>query len=306
MRVHATSVNIADWYDVVGRPYVGRTQMGLRKPKTNRLGVDYAGTVDAVGKNVTQFRPGDEVFGGRNGAYAEYVCAREERAIVPKPPSVTFEEAAAAPVAALTALQGLRDKGNLEPGQKVLINGASGWRGHVRGADRQGARRGRDRRLQYGECGDRAIARRRSRHRLHAGGLHAKWTALRPDAGRRGEQVVVSVQAHSESEGDRRPRRGTEEESPARADRSSSRSLGGDRQRSEARLLHREVQQGGHGGSARLSRERKMRSVVDRRYELSEIADALEYIGEGHAKGKIVLTVRGQLDRRGEHADTLG
>ena len=110
VRVHATSVNIADWYDVVGRPYVGRTQMGLRKPKTNRLGVDYAGTVDAVGKNVTQFRPGDEVFGGRNGAYAEYVCAREERAIVPKPPSVTFEEAAAAPVAALTALQGLRDR----------------------------------------------------------------------------------------------------------------------------------------------------------------------------------------------------
>ena len=80
--------------------------MGLRKPKTNRLGVDYAGTVDAVGKNVTQFRPGDEVFGGRNGAYAEYVCAREERAIVPKPPSVTFEEAAAAPVAALTATTG--------------------------------------------------------------------------------------------------------------------------------------------------------------------------------------------------------
>ena len=82
VRVRAASLNMADWYDVAGRPYVGRTQMGLRKPKTNRLGVDYAGTVEAVGKDVTEFQPGDEVFGGRNGAFAEYVCAREDRAIV--------------------------------------------------------------------------------------------------------------------------------------------------------------------------------------------------------------------------------
>ena len=126
VRVRAASLNLADWYEVTGRPYVGRTQMGLRKPKSNRLGVDYAGTVEAVGGNVTEFRPGDEVFGGRNGAYAEYVCARADRAIVPKPANVTFEEAAAVPVAAITALQGLRDKGQLRPGQKVLINGASG------------------------------------------------------------------------------------------------------------------------------------------------------------------------------------
>ena len=90
------------------------------------LGIDFAGTVEAVGKDVTQFRPGDEVFGGRNGAFAEYVCVREERAVVPKPANVTFEQAAARARAALTALQGLRDKGRLEPGQKVLINGASG------------------------------------------------------------------------------------------------------------------------------------------------------------------------------------
>ena len=126
VRVRAVSLNLADWYEVTGRPYVGRTQMGLRKPKSNRLGVDYAGTVEAVGGNVTEFRPGDEVFGGRNGAYAEYVCARADRAIVPKPANVTFEEAAAVPIAAITALQGLRDKGQLQPGQKVLINGASG------------------------------------------------------------------------------------------------------------------------------------------------------------------------------------
>jgi NADPH:quinone reductase-like Zn-dependent oxidoreductase len=107
VRVRAASVNIADWYAVVGRPYVGRPQMGLQKPKDDRLGVDYAGTVEAVGKDVTEFRPGDEVFGGRNGAYAEYIRARSDRGIVPKPANVTFEEAAAVPIAALTAPQGV-------------------------------------------------------------------------------------------------------------------------------------------------------------------------------------------------------
>ncbi len=126
VRVHATSLNMVEWYEVAGRPYIGRMKGGMRRPKSESLGVDYAGTVEAVGKGVTQFRPGDEVFGGRSGAWAEYVCAREDRAIVPKPANVTFEEAAAVGVAALTALQGLRDKGKLEPGQKVLINGASG------------------------------------------------------------------------------------------------------------------------------------------------------------------------------------
>ena len=126
VRVRAASVNPADWYGVHGRPWVARPQMGLFKPKESRVGVDFAGTVEAVGGNVTEFRPGDEVFGGRNGAYAEYICAREDRAIVPKPGNVTFEQAAAVPVAAITALQGLRDKGQLQPGQKVLINGASG------------------------------------------------------------------------------------------------------------------------------------------------------------------------------------
>jgi len=100
--------------------------MGLLKPKQQAIGTDFAGTVDAVGKDVTQFRPGDEVFGGRTGAFAEYVCVREERAVVLKPANLTFEQAAAVPVAALTALQGLRDKGQIQPGHKVLINGASG------------------------------------------------------------------------------------------------------------------------------------------------------------------------------------
>lgn len=126
VRVRAASVNIADWYGVTGRPRIGRLSMGARRPKETRLGVDYAGVVEAVGKDVTAFRAGDDVFGGRTGAYADYVVAKADRAIVHKPAGVSFETAAATPVAAITALQALRDKGGLEPGQKVLIHGASG------------------------------------------------------------------------------------------------------------------------------------------------------------------------------------
>ncbi len=126
VKVRATSVNPLDWHFMQGTPYVVRLEAGLRKPKDMRLGVDYAGTVEAVGRNVTQFKPGNEVFGGRNGAFAEYVCVRADRAIALKPANITFEQAAGVPIAAVTALQGLRDKGQIKPGQKVLINGASG------------------------------------------------------------------------------------------------------------------------------------------------------------------------------------
>ena len=108
--------------------HTGRARIvtGLRKPKLTRAGTDFAGTVEAVGKNVTAFKPGDEVFGAKTGAFAEYVCVRDDRAIVLKPANVTFEEAGSVPIAAITALQGLRDKGKIQAGQKVLINGASG------------------------------------------------------------------------------------------------------------------------------------------------------------------------------------
>ena len=126
VRVRASSANIAEWYGVTGRPWIARPTTGLRGPRDIRLGVDVAGVVEAVGRDVTEFEPGDEVFGGRSGAWAEYVCVRAERAIVRKPANVAFEHAGAVGTAALTALQGLRDKGGLRPGQKVLINGASG------------------------------------------------------------------------------------------------------------------------------------------------------------------------------------
>src|SRR6187399_2603312 len=127
VKVRAASINPYDWHFVEGTPYLMRAMgVGLRKPKDTRLGVDFAGTVEAVGKNVTKFKPGDEVFGGRNGAFSEYVCVREPRAVAVKPPNITFEQAASVPIAAITALQGVRDKGKVQPGQKVLINGASG------------------------------------------------------------------------------------------------------------------------------------------------------------------------------------
>ncbi|HET7755727.1 MAG TPA: NAD(P)-dependent alcohol dehydrogenase [Steroidobacteraceae bacterium] len=126
VRVHAASVNPLDWHYMEGTPYVLRLEAGLGKPDNPRLGVDFAGTVEAVGRSVTRFKPGDEVFGGKRGAFAEYVLVPADRAIALKPHNVTFGQAAAVPIAGITALQALRDKGHVQAGQKVLINGASG------------------------------------------------------------------------------------------------------------------------------------------------------------------------------------
>ena len=125
IKVRAASVNPYDWHFMRGEPYVMRIGNGLRKPKNTRIGVDFSGVVEAVGKNVTQFKPGDEVFGGRSGAFAEYIVMLEKN-LIPKPENISFEQAGAVQIAGLTALQGLRDAGNLQAGQKVLINGASG------------------------------------------------------------------------------------------------------------------------------------------------------------------------------------
>jgi NADPH:quinone reductase-like Zn-dependent oxidoreductase len=126
VKVHAASANPLDWHKMRGAPFLVRLSDGLLKPKNTLLGADIAGRVEAVGSKVTQFQPGDEVFGDVSaGGFAEYVCARE-KALALKPANLSFEQAAAAPVAALTALQGLRNQGQIRPGQQVLINGASG------------------------------------------------------------------------------------------------------------------------------------------------------------------------------------
>lgn len=124
LRVRAAAVNPLDWHGLRGSPYIMRLG-GLRRPKDPRMGFDVAGRVEAVGKDVSRLKPGDEVFGTCRGAFAEYACAAES-ALAPKPENVSFEQAAAAPVAALTALQALRDKGRIQPGQRVLINGGAG------------------------------------------------------------------------------------------------------------------------------------------------------------------------------------
>jgi NADPH:quinone reductase-like Zn-dependent oxidoreductase len=128
VKLHAASVNPLDWRIMRADPFFVRFFIGLLKPRLEILGSDFAGRVEEVGKNITQYRPGDEVFGAKGfsgGAFAEYVCATEEE-LAQKPANASFEQAAALPVAALTALQGLRDKGNIQAGQKVLIDGASG------------------------------------------------------------------------------------------------------------------------------------------------------------------------------------
>ena len=129
VKVHAASANPADWHLMRAEPFLARLANGLLKPKNTRLGADVAGRVEAVGRNVTQLHVGDDVFGSMAlselGSFAEYVCAAEELLAL-KPAKLTFEQAAAVPLAAFTALQGLRNKGQIQPGQKVLINGASG------------------------------------------------------------------------------------------------------------------------------------------------------------------------------------
>jgi NADPH:quinone reductase-like Zn-dependent oxidoreductase len=127
VKIHTASANPADWHLMRGEPFIARLSAGLFKPKNTILGIDIAGRVEAVGKNVSEFQPGDEVFGdcGWGGGFAEHVSVSETN-LVPKPANISFEAAAAVPVAALTALQGMRDKGHIQPGQKVLINGASG------------------------------------------------------------------------------------------------------------------------------------------------------------------------------------
>ncbi|HEX4667477.1 MAG TPA: NAD(P)-dependent alcohol dehydrogenase [Chthoniobacterales bacterium] len=125
VRVRAASVNPYDWHFIRGTPYLMRLGVGLRKPKNSRLGVDFAGTVEAVGKNVTEFKPGDEVYGGKTGAFAQYICV-SEKGVVRKPENLTFEQAGSVQIAGMTALQALRKFAHVQPGQRVLINGASG------------------------------------------------------------------------------------------------------------------------------------------------------------------------------------
>ena len=140
VKVYAASANAADWHLMRAEPFLARLENGLLKPKNTKLGADIAGCVEGIGRNVTEFQVGDEVFGSMPlnelGGFSEYVSANED-ALALKPARLTFEQAAAVPLAAFTALQGLRVKGQIQPGQRVLINDAIWWCGYVCCADRQ-------------------------------------------------------------------------------------------------------------------------------------------------------------------------
>ncbi len=290
VQVRAASVNPADWYGLTGTPFVARMLQGLLKPKQQVLGVDFAGTVEAVGRDVTQFRPGDEVFGGRSGAFAEYVCVRN--AVAAKPANLTFEQAAAVPVAAITALQGLRDKGQIQPGQKVLINGASGGVGTFAvqiakafGAEVTGVCSTRNVDLVRSIGADHVIdytredftrSDRRYDLMLDVAGSRS-WSECRRVLNPQATLVIVGAPKGNRLIG---PLSHIVKVRLA-ALRSSQKVVFFVAKMNKADMMVlRELLEAG-----------KVRPVIDRHYELSEIADALRYLGEGHAQGKVVLTV---------------
>jgi NADPH:quinone reductase-like Zn-dependent oxidoreductase len=263
--------------------------IGIRRPKDRLLGADFAGTVESVGSDVTAFRPGDDVFGVRGGAFAEYVCVKEALAL--KPPALSFEEAAAVPIAGLTALQGLRDKAGLQSGQRALINGASGGVGTFAvqiavglGAEVTAvcsaanvdvaASLGATRVVDYAK---EDFTRLSEPHDvlLDIAGSRS-WPAMRrilqPDAtlvivgGPRGRLLgPLGHIAAVRTAGIRSSRKIVFFiAKPSAADLDSL----------------REMLQSG-----------QVRPVIDRRYALDEVADALSYLGEGHARGKVVITI---------------
>ncbi len=289
VRVRAASVNPADWYGVSG-PLIVRPSTGLLKPRNDRTGIDFAGTVESVGKDVSHVRPGDEVFGARSGALAEFVTVRD--AVVPKPPNISFEEAAAVPVAAITALQGLRDKGQLQAGQKVLINGASGGVGtfavqiaKVLGAEVTGVCSTRNVELVRSLGADHVVdytredftrSDRRYDLLLDVAGSRS-WSELRRVLTPQATVVIVGAQKRKVLG----PIGHIVRLRVASLLRGSQKAVFfiAKTNRADMEILRELLESG------------KVKPVVDRRYDLADTADAFRYLGEGHAQGKIVVTL---------------
>jgi NADPH:quinone reductase-like Zn-dependent oxidoreductase len=286
LKVHAAAVNPLDWHTLRGTPFLVRLTAGLLKPKNKILGADVAGRVEAVGKDVKEFRVGDEVFGGIGlGAFAEYVCVTE-KGLVLKPANNSFAEAAAVPVAALTALQGLRDKGEIRPGQKVLVNGASGGVGTfaVQIAKTFGAE-------VTGVCSTRNVELVRSL------GADQVIDYTQEDFSRNGQQYHLIIDnAANRSLSDYRRALTPQGNgviigySPRLMlqvmllgpwlSRSGGRKIGlmlANINKKDL-LLMKELLEAG-----------KVAPVIDRCYPLSEVPEAIRYLEEGHAQGKVVI-----------------
>ena len=292
IKVHASSVNPAEWYGVSGQPMLIRLSNGIGAPKRTRVGFDVAGTVESVGANVTRFKPGDEVFGGVGGALAEYVVAREQGAIVPKPSNMTFEEAAAIPIAAITALQGLRDEGRIAAGQKVLINGASGGVGTyaVQIAKALGAE-------VTGVCSTRNVELVRSIGADHViDYAKQKFT----EGQERYDLILDNVGNHDFADmgSVMKPEGiivvvGASKKGPflGPIKRVVWSKIAGHFVEQKLTFFIANVNKADLELLAGLAREGKLKSVIDKRYPLEEAGAALEYLGGGHARGKVVVTV---------------
>jgi NADPH:quinone reductase-like Zn-dependent oxidoreductase len=292
VRVHAASVNPLDWHYLEGTPYMVRLDGGFGKPENPRLGVDFSGTVEAVGKKVTRFKPGDEVFGGKFGALADYVAVREERAVSLKPANVSHEQAAAVAIAAITALQGLRDKGHIHSGNRVLVNGASGGVGTfaVQIAKSFGAN-------VTGVCSTKNVELVRSI------GADQVIDYTREDitqGAQRYDLILDNVATHSLLEYKRilnadgvyvmigstdpghwfawlwKPLQGWV------LSHFTSQKFA---------LILAELNKEDLGILAGLMESGKVTPVIDRTYKLSDAAEALRYLEKGHARGKVVVTM---------------
>jgi NADPH:quinone reductase-like Zn-dependent oxidoreductase len=290
IRVHAASINATDWHAMRGKP-IRTPRGGLRKPKRHRLGGDLAGKIEAVGSAVTQFQVGDEVFGIARGAFAEYVCAPEDGVLTRKPSNLTFEQTAAVPVAAITALQALRDTGQIQTGQEVLIQGASGGVGTFAiqiakafGAEvtavcsgrnvEQARALGADHIIDYTRA-DFSRAAQRYDLILAVSGyrpLSVYRRALRPN----GRYVLVGASAHIFRALFQALLLGP------MMSRMGSKRIGGfiANPTQQDLALVKDLLEAG-----------KVTPVIDRRYPLSETAEAMRYLEDGHARGKVVITV---------------
>lgn len=299
VKVRAVSVNPLDWHFMEGIPYIARPlAFGFLKPTVTRLGVDYAGTVEAVGKNVTEFKPGDEVYGNRFGAFAEYVCGTEATLAL-KPANLTFEQAASLPMAALTALQALRDYGKIQPGQKVLINGASGGVGTFAvqiaksfGVEVTGVCSGRNVELVRSLGADHVIDY--TKEDFTKGGerydvildnvgnqpLSGFRGALTP----RGKYVAVGGGGVNDS-------------------RWTGPLIGVAKMlmlkpfvTQEMRMMLSEMSRKDLTILADLIQTGKVKPVIDRTYPFNQLPEAMRYLEEGHARGKVVVTVGDNIE----------
>jgi len=292
VQVHATSVNAGDWHLLRAKPFLMRFMgFGLIKPKHTILGSDIAGRVEVVGRNVTQFQSGDEVFGNTAksgfGGFAEYVAV-PENALVLKPTNISFEEAAAVPQAALTALQGLRDKGHIQKGQKVLINGASGGIGTFA--------------VQLAKAFGAEVTAVCSTRNLDIVGLIGADHVIdytQEDFTKNGQRydLILAVNGYHSISAYKRA---------LHPEGVYVMTGGSNAQLFQAMLLGPLVSRTGRqkmGNSAHKPNQRdlmfmkelleasKVKPVIDRRFPLRDVADAIRYLEAGHAQGKVVITV---------------